>query len=325
MSCNNSKCRKEYQSKYREENEVKLKEYRAQNKQKIKERDAKRVQDLKQHAIECICSEKIIDMYKWELWCNRIKTRDPKHPYSEDFTSNVIWGMMTKGCFYCGDIATGIDRIDSTLDHTQENCVASCWGCNNSKGVSDSSTFIRKAYYRSRKKYFDDDIVIWFVNATKPTMYKYKNKDKKVPFDLSKEDFECLIHGDCKYCLRSPTTWFGIDRVVPSLGYVIGNVVSCCWDCNRDKHDENDEKTVRRNERIADRVDSGELVIDDFEKVILHNGTQKSSKRICAYGKVYESKIVASRALGKGTNYVCNCIRDGRYPDDIFEIDDESV
>jgi hypothetical protein len=94
-------------------------------------------------------------------------------------------------------------------------------------------------------------------------------------FDLNKETFEDLIKGICEYCHRSPTTWFGIDRVVPSLGYVDGNVVTCCFDCNVDKHTNDVDTTMKRNERIADRLDNGDLVLEDHPRVILHIETRK--------------------------------------------------
>jgi hypothetical protein len=80
---------------------------------------------------------------------------------------------------------------------------------------------------------------------------------------------------------------------------------------------------MARNERIAIRVDDGDLVIEDHSKAILHKGTNKSSKRVCAYGKIYESQYEASRALVKSDNHVCECIRRDKYSEDIFEITDE--
>ena len=198
-----------------------------------------------------------------------------KHSYSEDFTNDVMFDMMVKGCFYCGDIATTIDRIDSKLEHTLDNCVGCCKGCNKSKSAADLSTFIRKAYYRVNGKYYDGDADIWFVNKNKPRAaeYKYRAKKQGVPFDLSKEDFDILINSNCEYCKRSPTTWFGIDKRIPSLGYVLGNVVSCCWDCNNDKSEDDVETTRVRNEKIVNRVNAGDLLIIDCDKVILHNGS----------------------------------------------------
>ena len=288
-----------------------------------KEYSTKRLEDLKRHAMDSITSGEIIDHHKWDVWCNIIKRGAKKYPYSEDLTNEKMFVSMANNCFYCGDIATTIDRIDSTLTHTPENCVGCCFGCNISKGASDSSTFIRKAYYNARGGYIDENTDIWFENKTKPKMSDYKKRANKkgVSFDLTKEEWDILIKGVCEYCKRTPPKWFGIDRVKPEDGYVIGNVVSCCFDCNNDKHVADIKTTRKRNERIANRVDNGVLVITDCEKTTLHKGTQNTSKKVCVYGKVYTSHQEASRALGKSKSYVGMCIRDGRYSDDIFEVE----
>jgi len=336
--------RKENSSKYYEINKEKIKEnvsyYREKNKEKVRESKTKYAienkgiisgrqrewrTDLNQHACESITSGSIINQHKWDAWCNILKRNAKKHPYPDDFTNVDIFNMMNKGCFYCGDIAMAIDRIDSTLDHTPDNCVASCNGCNISKGAADPSTFIRKAYYRARGKYMDDTTDIWFVNVKKPLMCSYKKRaeKKKVLFDLTNEDWETFIKGDCEYCHRSPTTWFGVDRMIPSKGYVIENVVSSCFDCNLDKHIADANATAKRNERIASRVDDGELAANNCDKVILHIGNNKTSKVVSVYGNVYASKAEASRVLGKNSTYVHECIRDGMHSDYIFEITGE--
>lgn len=78
-----------------------------------------------------------------------------------------------------------------------------------------------------------------------------------------------------------------------------------------------------RNKRIADRIDNGDIINEVFLKSVLHQGVRKSSKKVCAYGRVYENYSEASRALEKSDRYVGMCIRDGRHPDDIFVISDE--
>jgi hypothetical protein len=276
----NKEKQQEYYEKNKEQIKYKKKEYHEKNKEKKNDSDKKRREDLKQHACDSIILGEIIDRHKWDIWCDKIKSDASKHPYSDDFTNDIIFDMMNQGCFYCGDVATTIDRVDSKLEHTIYNCVGCCWGCNNSKGATDSSSFVRKAYYRARGEYYDTNDDIWFVNETKPGIYQYqyKAKKKRVPFELTHEYFYTLTKGDCAYCHRSPSTWFGIDKIVPSLGYVIGNVASCCYDCNVDKLDDDVDITMMRNERIAKRVDTGDLVIVDCEKVILHTGTRKSSK-----------------------------------------------
>ena len=305
----------------RKENDAK---YRADNQEKLKEYQSKLREDLNQHAINSITSGEILEQHKWDIWCKEIKrhAKHNKRSYSDDFTSDIMFAMMIKGCFYCGGISTTIDRIESTLDHTLDNCVASCTGCNNSKGAADPATFIRKAYYRARGEYVDDITDIWFENKTKPSMCHYKRSAKKreVPFILTNDEWDVLIKNNCKYCKRSPTTWFGIDRAVPSLGYVLENTVSCCFDCNLDKHTNDIDNMMKRNERIAIRVDTGVLVIDDYDRMILHQGVKRSSKKVCAYGHVYESKHEASRALGKSRSYVNRCINNNLHAEYIFEI-----
>lgn len=275
--------------------------------------------NLNQHAYDSITSGSIIDQNMWDLWCNKLKSNAAqKRPYSDDFTSDVMFEIMVQGCFYCGDIATTNDRIDSKLEHAIENCVGSCDGCNKSKGAADFNTFIRKAYYRARGEYYDDDIDVWFVHNQKPKMRMSIYKRKKVPFELTKDEWDKLVIGECGYCHRSPTTWFGVDRIVPLLGYVDGNITSCCWDCNLDKLEDDVDTMCARNERIARRMDAGELVIGDHEKVILHKG-KKPSMMVFARGKVYESISSAADAIVMDKTTFGRRISDGKDPN-IFEV-----
>lgn len=308
--------RKEYMDKYQLE-----------KKEQIKEQQIEYYQTIRQYGINSIMTGENNDIKKWDLFCNIIKSsaKKNKQPYSIDFTNDVMFEMMVQGCFYCGDIATTIDRLDSKLDHSIENCVGCCHGCNNSKGTSDVSTFIRKAYYRARKEYVDDKVDIWFINKQKPRMGHYKRRADKqgVSFELTKEDFDDLIKGDCEYCRRMPTTWFGIDRVIPEKGYIIDNVVSCCFDCNVDKHVNDVKTTLKRNKQIAGRIDNGNITVPNYIRVILHKGKLRHSKKVCVYGTLYENRSDASRAIGKCDYFVGDCIKNDRHSRDIFEITDE--
>ena len=77
---------------------------------------------------------------------------------------------------------------------------------------------------------------------------------------------------------------------------------------------------MNRNERIASRVDSGDLVINKSEKVVLHHGIQPSPKKVCVYGSVYDNMSLASSDLKMYNSYVSKCITRKKYIDDIFEI-----
>jgi hypothetical protein len=290
----------------------KKQDYYEKYKEKQPEYQARKNKKRKQHAYDSITSGKIIDQKKWDVWCNKIKrvAANNKHSYSDNFTNDIMFKMMVQGCFYCKDVATTIDRIDSKLDHTLDNCVGCCLGCNVSKGAADSDTFIRKAYFRARGEYYDDDTDIWFVRKNKPSMSVYKRK--KVPFELTEVEWDELVIGNCAYCHRRPTTWFGVDRIEPPKGYVLGNVASCCWDCNNDKSKDDVETMCARNERIAQRINSSELVIGNHEKVILHNG--KKSNPVCAQGKVYENQTVASDSIDMNRTTLGRRINDGKDP-----------
>ena len=74
----------------------------------------------------------------------------------------------------------------------------------------------------------------------------YKNKSKKRGhvFEIEKDVFLKLVEGNCHYCGKSPSQelkskknslpflYNGIDRLDNSIGYVLGNCVSCCKTCN---------------------------------------------------------------------------------------------
>lgn len=72
---------------------------------------------------------------------------------------------------------------------------------------------------------------------------QYKRNSEKAgrEFTLTFEEAKGLFSSDCHYCLSPPSRrckgkhelWYnGIDRVDNTAGYTIGNVVSCCTNCN---------------------------------------------------------------------------------------------
>ncbi len=74
--------------------------------------------------------------------------------------------------------------------------------------------------------------------------YTSRSKRKRNAFELSYEQFEKLLLGDCFYCGIEPSSIYknrgynkgivynGIDRIDSSKGYIKENVVPCCWQCN---------------------------------------------------------------------------------------------
>lgn len=74
--------------------------------------------------------------------------------------------------------------------------------------------------------------------------YKQSAKKRHIEFLLNKEEFKTLTSKKCTYCNSEPSQYIkghrsnggyiynGIDRVNPSIGYVLKNCVTCCDKCN---------------------------------------------------------------------------------------------
>jgi hypothetical protein len=80
----------------------------------------------------------------------------------------------------------------------------------------------------------------------------YKNiehgaKIRGLEFSLTKDEVRNLIFKNCHYCNSSPSNvstgysgscvYNGLDRVNPNKGYILDNVVPCCYKCNVAKWD----------------------------------------------------------------------------------------
>jgi len=62
-----------------------------------------------------------------------------------------------------------------------------------------------------------------------------RRKSGTKDFTLSLEEYLKIIDNPCYYCLADITneTGSGLDRMDNDLGYIPGNVVPCCKECNR--------------------------------------------------------------------------------------------
>jgi hypothetical protein len=66
-----------------------------------------------------------------------------------------------------------------------------------------------------------------------------------------------------------------------------------------------------------------DIVLAGVKKNLRNKGTQKSSKKICVYGRIYSSMANASRYNNLKDHCIKNFLRLGNPPDDIFIISDE--
>ena len=79
-------------------------------------------------------------------------------------------------------------------------------------------------------------------------VYEKSAEYRGLEWGLSDEDFDELTRGDCAYCGVPPSNeaqtsrngafvYNGIDRLDNAVGYMPGNVASCCATCNHAKRD----------------------------------------------------------------------------------------
>ncbi len=92
-------------------------------------------------------------------------------------------------------------------------------------------------------------------------------KDRNLDCDLTDMQITHLVHQNCYYCGTAPGrvvtpphrkvpvdfSYNGIDRIDSLKGYIAGNVVSCCTQCNYAKRNYSSESFIEMCRKIAER------------------------------------------------------------------------
>lgn len=100
-----------------------------------------------------------------------------------------------------------------------------------------------------RREIYEKNKVGYGESSLNRLMRQYKKRAKKrgICFEIDRDTFKKITKEDCHYCGDPPSQiigdktsdgdyiYNGIDRVDSSKGYEIGNIVSCCGQCNRAK------------------------------------------------------------------------------------------
>lgn len=147
--------------------------------------------------------------------------------------------LFSSSCSYCAcsdDI--GIDRLESDGPYSWANSVSACWTCNKMKNVLSHDEFITMICAITTK-HFDivpkvESVGKRSVYRSKFSQYRWSAKHSNREFKLTLEQFKKCISKPCHYCGLSCAS--GIDRKDNKIGYTLGNVLPCCWTCNRAKH-----------------------------------------------------------------------------------------
>jgi hypothetical protein len=123
---------------------------------------------------------------------------------------------------------------------------------------------------------------------------------RNIQFELTIEEFGNIVSLACYYCATfKENESIGIDRVDSNAGYIVGNVVPCCEECNIMKQDLSLEKFKEHITKIYNNLKDSPVVQIQCEK--------KSSY-------VRPRKILDMYNEGTLEKYIEICINDERSP-----------
>ena len=175
--------------------------------------------------------------------------------------------LFSGKCHQCGiSVAekdgklNGIDRMDNNVGYVLSNTVSCCWSCNEQKHSLDPVTVsLRRIHCRSIRlgtgqlfpEAWEDRLPATYRD------YKHSAKRRNREFEMTKEQYTTLTNTPCCDCQRpiTETNKSGIDCSDPIKGYVVGNMVSRCTECNLMKGTMTEEENVSSIFRIASHKD----------------------------------------------------------------------
>jgi hypothetical protein len=188
---------------------------------------------------------------------SNIKSGAKQRDIAMNMTDDEIASFVLGSCAYCGKASeqgdfNGVDRVDSTKAYDISNVASCCGACNRMKSSLDPATFVDRCKHIAG---VEDHAEAWPPSGPGATLYSYEYwaKKKNLAFEISEDDFEDLRFGACRYCRREPreNEWFGVDRLDNSLGYVDGNCVTACSECNYMKRSYGESEFVEMCSRVA--------------------------------------------------------------------------
>ena len=84
--------------------------------------------------------------------------------------------------------------------------------------------------------------------------YQSNAKTAHREFKLTLEQFEEFWNKNCHYC-GDKIVGVGIDRVNSSIGYILENLVPCCFSCNRMKSDIETDRFLEQCLKIVSNLE----------------------------------------------------------------------
>lgn len=141
------------------------------------------LKDLRKTAVETLQTGKVVDQYKWNVFCTMLKT----FPCSDDFSTDDLFRLMTQCCDMC-------QVVEEHHHHEFGSCCKQC--AQERENAEDIIPFIMKNYYHAHKRQYDDATDIWFAHDETPVIYNYEIVENCLPrgnnfYDLCKSTCAC--------------------------------------------------------------------------------------------------------------------------------------
>lgn len=151
-------------------------------------------------------------------------------------------------CIVCGKIKNPKDfyRANKFSKRLRNTCIV-CW----------ASQRLLPENIKHRQKYLHSTWARFLVGRKTA-----KSIDRE--WTLTFKEYEPLAIMPCNYCKQIvPNTAVGLDRIDNSAGYILGNVLPCCGECNR----------LRSN---VYTVDETEIMVQTIIKYRIENNIRKN-------------------------------------------------
>ena len=140
--------------------------------------------EIRKNAVETLQTGKVVDQYKWNIFCTMLKT----FPCSGDFSTDDLFQLMTQCC----------DMCQKDEEHHHEEHGSCCKQCAREReNAEDVIPFIMKNYYHAHKRQYDDATDIWFAHDETPVIYNYEVVNESLP---PGNDFYDLCKSTCACC-----------------------------------------------------------------------------------------------------------------------------
>ena len=153
--------------------------------------------------------------------------------------------LFASDCLYCGftppedgKLNNGVDRMDNFQGYVPANCTPCCFPCNRQKAALDALTFLERCEHVSAHNDGPGraHVECWSKPARAYTFALLKRgaDRRSLVVELTPDEHRNMARQACTYCGRPPARGKpnGVDRVDSTQGYVAGNCVASCGDCN---------------------------------------------------------------------------------------------